>query len=413
MAIFWQKDKNPNLITERLESIKKEGKDGKYNFTGFDFTIYSTLLYNILCFPPEVSEIDARELITKSIFATVKKKDVTPKNLLFEINRNYENFLSLPQNRYVLVSSISISKFTKFNRIHIGNDRIIFENYLSKKFDTISREKTIEKAINLTCSKFPTDYSYVRIFVSSRSKNDAGIKALNNINFIRGIWNWILNGSPSFRKTFIGDPKPVNRIVLGPIHTLHNYDGKQMDGDEWWYEPNYLGPIKPFKPDEGLLQKLQDSQIRIRRKIKKLKYADDLRDALIRYSIALDDRDMFSAYLQLWGVLEFLTGSSKYNNLEKRVSSLYKSRDYHRQVLKILKEFRNSYVHAGKESNEIESYLFHLKNYVNLIIHFHITNTFHFDSINDFAEFLDLPSSEKEFKYKLKLYNYAKRIRNY
>jgi len=129
----------------------------------------------------------------------------------------------------------------------------------------------------------------------------------------------------------------------------------------------------------------------------------DMESAIIRYTRAFDERDMNTAYMKLWGVLEFLTGTSKNQGYvtAKRVASLYKFRDFHLVALKILKEFRNSYIHHGKEMNDLGVYLNQLKNYVETLIHFHTTNQFNFKSIAKVAEFFDLPVNEAELWMKL------------
>ncbi len=413
MAVTWKKGTHPNLITEQLEKIKIIDKDGKISFQGFDFNIFTTLIYNILDFSDEISEIDARNIVTRSVFNTASKKEITPKNLCYEINKLERHFWSLPLKRLVLVSKISISQMIKLNCIHIGNNRIIFNNFLPDKFNTKSRNELIDGASKSTPAKLPTNYSSLRVYVSSRSYQDAANQALDNINFIRGIWNWVLNCSFTFRKTYSGKPEPINKIILGPIHTLHFPDGKLAAPNQWWYEASYWSPVKPFYPNKRELGILYNTQNNIRKRINRLNYSKDIQSTLIRYASALDERDMTSAYVKLWGILEFLTNSNNYETLTRRVSRLYQEYEFHKQVLDILRSFRNSYVHSGQETNEIETYLIRLKNYVDSIIRFHILNEFHFNSIEKVAEFLDLPINEKEFKYKFNLYNYAKRFRHY
>jgi hypothetical protein len=299
--------------------------------------------------------------------------------------------------------------------VNIGNSRIIFEKYLSKKFDTQERRKLIEFATKSNYSEIPHDYSFVKVFVTSRTIYDAVNQALEKLDLIRGIWNYIINWSSPYRFTFGGKPNPINKIILGPIHTLQFTDGR-LATDIWWYEPNYFGPIKPYQSNPLDFEKIKHSESNIRKKIDKLNYSTDLDKAIIRYTKALDERDMSNAYLKLWGVIEFLTGTTKGTSHEviaKRVASLYEYRDFHLHALRILKDFRNSYVHNGEETNELEIYLNQLKNYVESLIQFHLINKFHFKSITQAAEFFDLPTNKEQIKYKIKLYNFMKQYRRY
>ena len=416
MTISWKQKSNPNLITEQIQNSKIVGDNNTVQFEAFNFNVFKILLYNILDFPPDISEIDARQMIYQGIMNSANKREITPKNILTELNLLEQKFLSLPFQRYVLITSISISRFIKINKIYLHNDIIIFENNLSEPYINDKTKELLKRASSWLFSDLPKDYSNVRIHVSSRSIYNAANQALENVDFIRGIWNWVLNRSTTYRKTYGGMQSPINRIILGPIHTLHRINGDFITPNEWWYEPSYLGAIKTYNPTQDDMNKLYQSQFIIRKKINKLQYLNDIKSAFIRYAKALDERDLTSSYIKLWGILEFLTNTNNgpsHDITVKRASSIYKEREFHFQVLRILKNYRNSYVHSAEETSEIETYLFRLKNYVDSLFTFHINNTFHFESIEKAAEFLDLPVDKKEFKFKLKLYNFAKSFRHY
>ena len=403
-----------NLTTKQLEKIKTLSEEGKVSFELFNFDIITTFLYNCFTFPNYVSEYDARDIISKSIYK-IAKEEISQQKLIEEIESQLNQFLSRPIQRYALVALISLSKFQNLNNIYLDNCRLIFENYLSLRFNNQDRKKLLSDAARSTPAEIPDDYSFVRVFVSSRSVFDAANKALENLDIIRGIWNYIINRSFSYRKSFIGKPDPINKIILGPIHTLHDLEGN-LACDKWWYEPNYFGQIKTYNPSKNELNKLKKSEKFVRMRLKNLNYRDEIESAFIRYSKALDERDITSAFLKLWGVLEALTSTTKGTNYEvtaKRVASLYQERDFHYHKLNILKEYRNSYVHSGEEPNEQETYLIQLKNYVESLFQFHLTNKLNFSSIQRAAEFFDITANKKELNYKIRLLNNAKKFRNY
>lgn len=83
------------------------------------------------------------------------------------------------------------------------------------------------------------------------------------------------------------------------------------------------------------------------------------------------------------------------------------------QLLQLLREYRNKYVHLDQNNAEMETYMYQLKNIVEVMLTFHIWNKFHFSSIQDAAAFLSLPHNEKSLNAKLKLLNSAKKFRGY
>jgi hypothetical protein len=416
MTITWKQNTNPNLITDQLENAKIITKDGNLSFKAFDYDIYSTLLFNILEFPIHISEADAREMISNSIRNHNPTVRITPQSVKDRLNNQEGKFSSLPYKRYVLASKISINPIIKLERIYLGNKQIFVEQNLPSQFNQKPREELLKNASAYVYGEFPKNYSQIRIYVSSQSIYDAADRALESCDFLRGIWNWVINRTFTFRKTLGGNLKPINKIILGPIHTLHYTDGNLIKENIWWYEPGYQGAITPYNPDQENLNVLMKSQVNIRKSINKLHYSNDLTSAFIRYARALDSKDYLSSFLKLWGILEFLTNTHNEPGRDvtvRRVASLYEEREFHVQILKILKEFRNSYVHSGKESNELEFYLVRLKNYVDTMLHFHVTNKFHFASIEKASEFLDITTNKDVFSYQLKLYNYAKKFRHF
>lgn len=415
MTISWKKNTSPNLILDQLQNSKIKNSDGSIKFEAFNYDIFTTILFNILDFPTDISEVDARSMISAGIRNIELSKRITKDNILKELNLLERKYRASPLKRYVLVSSISLNRSIIINRIYLDRNIVVIENNLTNRFISDNWEKLIKKASTSIYADLPKDYSYVRVHVSSQSIYDAANQALDSIDFIRGIWNWVINKTFTYRKTFIGSLNPINKLILGPIHTIHNIEGELLTNNEWWYEPSYLGAIKTYNPNPNDLNILIKSQTNIRKAINRIQYSKDLRSTLIRYTRALDERDMTSSYIKLWGILEFLTDThhgSSHNVTVKRIASLYEDQNYNSQVLRILKEYRNSYVHSGNETNEIETYLVRLKNYVDTMLHFHITNKFHFKSIENAAEFLDLPASEHELIYKMKLYKYAKTFRH-
>lgn len=410
MNISWKQNYTPQLIIEKIEEAKNKDQNGKIEFDAITFNQAEVLLFSMLNFPTEFSEIDSREMVSAAIFATAEKGKITTKNFLKEINIEAKKMYDLPFKRFSLVTSISIFSIPVPRNIILDKAQIIFERTLNPKFQKESEYLLSEAGLRIF-GDLPTDYMPVRIHVSARTIHNAANKALESIDFLRGIWNWSINRQQYSRFSWGGLPKPVNKIILGPIHTLHESNGKIAAERHWWYEPTYLGPIKNYSINREELERLYKSLEFVKSKIKNHKYPIPIKNAFIRYTRALDYRDWSVAFLKMWGIIELLTDATNKSNeiAVKRAAFLFSDREYTFQLLTQLREFRNSSVHYDKENSEIEAYLYQIKFYVENLIGYHLNNNF--DSLEEAAEFLDSPYQIEEIRKKIKKLQRAKHFR--
>ena len=423
MSVSWNnKEYQPEKVVEKIEAARKTGSDGnKVQFVGWGFQEFAALVYSMLDFSNDIPEIDARGFVSRAIFNSGAKGAVTTKSLIAEISRLEKEYQSLPVEKYVLVSSISLSPSWEIKKIKTANTSIIFENTLPAKFHK-ETEALLKNAEYSLFANRPTNYLSARVFVSAKSIHHAADQGLETLDLIRGIWNWLLNKRYSSRMSWAGKPEPVNNIILGPIHTLHKPSGELAATEVWWYEPNYLGAIRPFNPKQTEIDGISKSFTYVKKTLNKHKYPQVVQNAIIRYTRALDERDWTTAFLKLWSVLELLTdtGKASYDTTVKRTIFLYQEREYHFQVLQHLKKYRNSSIHLDKGNSEIETYLYQLKNYVETLIGFHLNNKYGFESIQEAAEFLGLPheeevlkSQEQDFMEQIKKRKLARKFRGY
>src|SRR5438067_12384630 len=94
-------------------------------------------------------------------------------------------------------------------------------------------------------------------------------------------------------------------IHTGPIHTLHNLDGTPA-ADMFWFEPGYGADRELFVPRNGWAA-LDNGRRWAMRRIRTLKYRDDMERLIRRFATALDAYDADSAFLQMWSILEKIT----------------------------------------------------------------------------------------------------------
>lgn len=102
-----------------------------------------------------------------------------------------------------------------------------------------------------------------------------------------------------------------------------------------------------------------------------------------------------SLRIRLWGAVESLVTPRRadYDALVRRCAFLFEDSDYHRQLLEHLREYRNSSVHAGEESDQAKTHCFQLQLYFVEIIWFHLRNSNYFSSLEETTEFFDLPQN--------------------
>ena len=130
------------------------------------------------------------------------------------------------------------------------------------------RVRLNEDARHSLNSSPPKNYRWVRVGLHKKGSSAAVNKALDTLNFLIGLWNLILNHNQTIRTTYSGPRKPVNSIVLGPLHTIHKPSG-EIGRNFRWYEPNYCGAISIFNLRRDITGLLKHTKI-FQSKIKKI-----------------------------------------------------------------------------------------------------------------------------------------------
>jgi hypothetical protein len=238
--------------------------------------------------------------------------------------------------------------------------------------------------------ELPERYTAVRISTRGRSEYEALEAALDAMDLLRGMW-WNLRLG-SLARMSGGRPEPVNRLVLGPVHTLHEPKGTLTEG-LFWYESNYLGPVRVRTPRVPWGE-VREFERTIRGQLSRCSYREKLEDLIRQYTRALDSRDWNGDFIRLWGALEQLTLAETGQDAVKRAIFLYNDRDraFGRQALKHLRIYRNRTVQAGRqETEEIETLLYQLKRYVDDLLLFHIRSAGLFASFERAVQLLNQP----------------------
>lgn len=404
----WVKEYNPELVFQRMEQTKTISVEGNVSFSGFEYSEHLVLLNSMIKLDNEVPEIEKRRIINQAAFKAGAKGVITANSILGEICKLERDYLSIDKKKFHLITDISISSWCHLPKVYFDGSCIVVHAHLNKASQT-SRRTLMNDAKHSIGSDLPHNYAAVSVSVTARSTAEAANKALDRLDFVRGIWNLWKNRGQTFRMSS-GKHKPVNSILLAPVHTLHHSNGN-LATETFWYEPQYQGPVNLYD-EKATIENMYKYMASFRSHLKKSNYQSDLTHAVVRYVRALDSQDWDDSFLRLWGVLELLTGtlSDSYKVTIRRASYMFADKEYAYQVLSHLKDYRNKSVHAGSESNDIESLLYQLKRYVEVLIEFHVGSKFRFSSIADAAEFMDLPKDKILIDRKINKLRYAKQF---
>ena len=412
IAATWATGMDTEAVVAYLNSASHRDADGKLRFGAFAHRDCSALLFDMIELSEPVSETEGRSRLITAIDLASKAPPVTANSILRSFNMLLAEYSALPDTEYVLASALSIRKTSGLAPVQIHHARISFERRLPNEFRA-ARMSLGRRVKDALYTDPPKDYMPIRIRLKARTTYDAAERAQYILDLFRAIYNWTYNRAQPTRISW-GSRAPVNRIVSGPIHTLHLPSG-EFATDTFWFEDTYRAPSKLQRIDEHL-DVLKDSYQIVQRNLRPSSYRSSLEDCLVRYVRALDDRDWHAAYLKLWGVLEVLTDTAerpRYDRTIQRAAYVFKDHRYQKASLSVLRNHRNRIVHASASTREIESYLYQLKYCVEALFDFHLFAKRRFPSIHEAARFLSLPVAKHALETKRELAEFALLYRNY
>lgn len=415
MCAKWNNNKiDPKTLANKLDQRIKHLSG---NFDEYDSIVADilTVIYSSLEFDTKIPEIEKRNIVWKGISALVKKGDVTEK-FLGEISREENFYKKLEPQKFVLVTSLSVNYFGELGKIKLPDNIlpdkkiiIIFNKFLPSKFNRKEIIEWVKRGKAVRESEIPRDFVYARVNVEARTIVEAYHKAIDALDLLRGVWNLYFNLGVGRRMSFGGN-NPVNKIILGPIHTLHNSNGKLVT-NTFWYEPNYIKPLSSFSITSEYKYLKKNEQL-IRQRIRKSNYNTEIENSIIKYTRALDERNFNNAFLALWSLLENLTGSiASYDDVIKRTLFLYKDEEFHKLILEHLRNYRNKTIHTGDSMSEgMETLLYQLKSYVEALLNFHLHNNLKFKDISESVQFLSLNTDRNVLNKKINWLNKAEKF---
>lgn len=384
------------VASELAKGIRplSSGRGLAYSGTAF-FGDPLTLLETGVDFKVPIADMDRSQIITSALEAALRFTDYGAGALIREINKATRDFSRLPEKKYVVATRLSFAHFEDISRMESSGSRFYVRRRLPRHL--VEAHEEAERQIRSNVGyDYPEDVHSEEsaagwIHVSGRSLPEAVQRAGEALDLHRSIWNFALNRSSG--GTF-PPPKRGPLNLAGPTFSLHHPDGT-LAGVPAWFDPQYAGPHHSYKLQEKWDEVRKDEDA-IRLVLKRSTYRETLEDAFRRYSRALDMADLSNSFLNLWSLLETLTGitpKDAHDKVVKRAAFVYsfRARKTEEQVLHHLRRYRNSYVHSGEDSDQTGAYLHQLRGQTEQLLMFHLRNSRHFASLEEAAQFLDLP----------------------
>lgn len=403
----WKEGYDPNppiSLLRRISSINKEGKARFKLVSGYKGSL--AILRSALGFSPDIPHTLQQCILARAVSQCVKRSELTPKQLVRFVARAEQDYRNRASETFVFVSTLSIKHFDRLRSRRLGGTAVLLSRSLPRRFDRAGSEQRLKDMLSI---ESPTNYTWIRVRVVARSDFEAVERSMWGTDLLRGIWNFVLNYG---RFAILSSrPGPINNVVPGPLHTLHYPDGS-LATETIWYDENYRRGKRPADVEQKW-DRLSGAERFIRRRLVKSPVRDWLEEGFVRYARALDESRFENAYLKLWSLLEYLTGTMRksYDKTIRRCLFLCRDADFARQELTHLRELRNRSVHSGEAKSEFETEVYQLNQYICRLFSFSVHRSRRFASFDEMMTFLDLPLETKDLGRRARLLSWASELR--
>lgn len=408
MSVSWKNDLKEERTTlfRQIESLAKRYENsatlGLYLEKPFE------LVLNCLDFSEGINLKDAQGIVRKALSNGLESGVLSSDRILTEIQRQTNSHLSKPLEHFRIIVSLSINnKSTFIDSIplqrHMENSKIRIARVPPTDQDYMRRSKDI---VNRQMPRDPQNYSYAIVKSLARTKAAAVDDALFNLDYMRGIWNLLLNFG-FYRLRFSRVPEPPNDIVLGPTIVAFA-PGAPVEESDFWRHNSTFQPIKSAIRMNHHSDQFTENERYLQRKLGKHVFRKELRSWIVDYCHALDYQDLELAFVSLWRVLEKLSlieQKDSHTHVAKRIAGLFRDPTFDECVLTILATRRHEYVHQGTDIASPAVAIRLLREYVERTLVFYIENNHGFRDINSVREFLKLGTEKKSLSEQIKYAN--------
>lgn len=395
-------------VFARLRESRLSGVGGRPSLRAFESQSAMSVLESAVTFQPEIPELEKPSLIRSAVFSAARTEAFDEASILSELRRAEIEYLRQPLKTFDVLSSLGINAYGPVKgwaqRRVVKGALLSFRASVPKRIDRTDIADSVVEHISRSANAL----THCVVRVESRTPVAAYQQGMDRIDLLRGIWNFFLNSGTAMRHSAGG--RPVNSILPGPIHSVHNPNGS-LASKNYWYEPQALLAEWLFRADEHW-HDVERFARATQRRIQCARYALEIENAFVRYARALDLADMGLAFVRLWAVLELLTNAiGDYDKLIARVAFLYSGaqRLFVQSLLEHLRSVRNGWVHMDLTRSDMESHVYELKSFVEASMVFHLRNGSRFSSVATATMYLDTPKDPALLRERIGQYRRALR----
>lgn len=395
MKVKWKKNDKlkPQVLIDKLKEITMVDADGKVSYSAFEKQEIDSVILTMLQFDSDFSYSTTKRLYLEAQTICAKAQAFTKEAFMTELNAAVVRYGKKREEAYTMVTSISLSGGFPTKSIAFGNTIIrSYPKGLPKKYSSRSQHTWTNELEAL-----PASYCPVTISLKSKDKMDAFHSAIYELDYARAVHGLYVNPVAQFNFG-IQNSGPLNKIMLGGLHSLHLHTGALADRNLYWYERNYKIKKAAVVKNPAALAKIART---IMSKVALHQNGSTIKAAFVRYVRAFDEHDKNVVIQKLWAALESMVSPFENNaeSIVRRCSFMFAERDYYAQILEHLREYRNRNVHTGHEVEDLDYHCFQLQVFFKEAISFYVGNYKVFPTLAIANKFLDLPSGLEELKH--------------
>lgn len=365
------------------------------------------ILESYVDFPHEIPEIDRRSLIRDAVHKASTGERIDRDSLERCLREAEEAYLRRPIQPFVLVTSWTLGPYAAMKRIRVPGVSIVFGPPNRSPLNRKAVQHLIEEVLPYE----PPQMLQVKAHLKARTAAGAYEVGQHALDSVRGQLNYLIN-KRTVARLFSNSQRPINKILAGPLHTVHKPNGSLAE-PTLWYETFRIDKVAMESRDA--LSKWENSARLIRKRIHQSDYAADIEHGFVRYARALDLADPSVAFSKLWTAVEFLAATSDQEEIVQRLLRLTAKED--RRLVAIafrhVQDVRNGLVHIDEKRKlsdvraGMDAHVYQLKMFAEWLLKFHIRVCRRFATRRSAMEILDVPLESDELRRRIKLYRNA------
>ncbi len=358
-------------------------KEGKITYDAFPAELWRGVLLSFIDFNSPIPQTQKRRMLNKIIFKTRERNKITVDEFIDEIRSLEKEYLDKDKTEFHLFTHIQLENSFPFKSLTVSDVQMMFNPKVGK----YNRERIEQDIKYLKVEEPNLHFQPIVLKTLARCEFEARDKSYAALNIFRAALNMIINfGSIRFWD-FTPEIKPLHKVFIGPLVTLHKPDGSlALNSYDLEDFTNDVAPQNLSRHMKGI-NKLPYF---LRKITKTSKVSSHACESLIRYIRALDKKDYGSTYLQLWSTLEYLTNTDKYEMTIRRTASIFKDYNETLYILESFRKIRNGFVHEHKTEDISIMAVCLLKMFVEKHILNLIHNPYNVQTINEYGRVLDL-----------------------